>query len=251
VALSVDNARLYRDAQAAVRLRDEFLSVASHELKTPLTPLTLKLDSLARALQAEPGTGFAAQHGRDVDVMRRQVKRLSDLVNDLLDVSRIASGRMRLDLERVDLAALAREVCLRFQPEADRAGCELRVSAPGPAEGYWDRLRLEQVLGNLLSNALKYGAGKPIHVQVRADGARAWLVVRDEGIGIAPEALGRIFEKFERAVSERNYGGLGLGLHVARTLAESMDGALRVESAPGEGATFTLELPIAPPPAAT
>jgi PAS domain S-box-containing protein len=239
--------RLLVELKEAVRLRDEFLSVASHELKTPLTPLNLRLQSLARALAAESDSALPSRFGKEVEVMRRQVKRLSDLVNDLLDVSRISTGRMRLQLEEVDLAEVAREVTARFHPEAERAGCRLELQVPGAVRGRWDRLRLEQVLANLLSNAVKYGAGKPVHIHVEQGAGRVRLVVRDEGIGIAPEALGRIFNRYERAVSERHYGGLGLGLYVTRQILEAMGGRVMAESAPGQGATFTVELPLQPP----
>jgi signal transduction histidine kinase len=124
----------------------------------------------------------------------------------------------------------------------------LSITAESSIPGEWDRLRLEQVLTNLLSNAIKYGSGKPVHVQVRSGTTRAWVVVRDEGIGIQAEALERIFEKFERAVSAQHYGGLGLGLYVTRQIIESMGGGVRVVSTPGQGATFTVELPRHPAP---
>ncbi len=238
--------RLLVELQEAVRLRDEFLSVASHELRTPLTPLSLRLQALERALEAEPGSPQAMRVGKEVGVMRRQVKRLSDLVNDLLEVSRISTGHLRLQLEEVDLAEVVREVSARFSPEAERAGCRLDVLENGPVVGQWDRLRLEQILSNLLSNALKYGAGKPVHLRVEQEEAAVRLVVRDEGIGIKPEALGRIFNRFERAVSERHYGGLGLGLYVTRRILEVMGGTVKVESTLGQGATFTVELPRQP-----
>jgi PAS domain S-box-containing protein len=240
--------RLLAELQEAVRLRDEFLSIASHELRTPLTPLSLRLQSIARLLTGEPGGPLSSRLGREVDVMRRQVKRLSDLVNDLLDVSRINTGRMQLQLEEVDLEEVAREVTARFQPEAERAGCRFELQVAGPVRGQWDRLRVEQVLANLLSNAIKYGAGKPIHIRVEPVAGRVRLVVRDEGIGIAPEALGRIFNRYERAVSERHYGGLGLGLYVTRQILDAMGGTVRAESTPGQGATFTVELPHQPRP---
>ncbi|WP_368670506.1 ATP-binding protein [Myxococcus sp. AM011] len=232
--------------QEAIRVRDEFLSVASHELKTPLTVLGLRLQAFARATLADPDSAWAKRHGREVQGMLRQVMRLADLVNGLLDVSRIGTGRLRLEYEPVDLRALVQEVVARFQPEAERAECEVDVSGVESAMGAWDRMRLEQVVTNLVSNALKYGAGRPVRVSVELEAERALLRVRDEGIGISPEAQVRIFHKFERAVSERNYGGLGLGLYVARTLVEAMEGVIRVDSKPGEGAIFTVELPLRP-----
>jgi PAS domain S-box-containing protein len=236
--------RLLVELRDTVRLRDEFLSVASHELNTPLTPLSLRLQSLARAIEAEPDSPLAGRVRREVDMMRQQVKRLSALVNDLLDVSRISTGRMKLQVEEVDLSEVAGEVAARFNPEAERARSRLELHLDGPVVGRWDRLRLEQVLTNLLSNAIKYGAGKPIHLHVeQGDDGRARLRIRDEGIGIHPEALGRIFNRFERAVSERHYGGLGLGLYVTRQIVEAMGGMVKAESTPGQGATFTVELP--------
>ncbi|WP_309887491.1 ATP-binding protein [Archangium sp.] len=234
---------LLTELTEAVRLRDEFLSVASHELNTPLTPLSLRLQALARLTDVEPGSPLAARLGREVEEMRRQVKRLAALVRDLLDVSRISTGRLTLQLEEVDLAEVSREVLARFNLEAERAESRLSLHVEGPVVGQWDRLRLEQVLVNLLSNALKYGAGKPVQVRVEQAEDRARLVVRDEGIGIPPEALGRIFDRFERAVSERNYGGLGLGLYVTRQVIDAMGGRVTAQSTPGQGALFIVELP--------
>jgi signal transduction histidine kinase len=234
---------LLTELKEAVRLRDEFLSVASHELNTPLTPLSLRLQALARLTEVEPGSPLAARLGQEVQVMGRQVKRLANLVRELLDVSRISTGRLTLQLEEVDLAEVSREVLVRLGPEAERAGSGLSLHVEGPVVGQWDRLRLEQVLMNLLSNALKYGAGKPVHVRVEQEEGRARLVVRDEGIGIPPEALGRIFDRFERAVSERNYGGLGLGLYVTRQVIDAMGGRVTAQSTPGHGALFIVELP--------
>ncbi|QRK08955.1 DUF4118 domain-containing protein [Archangium violaceum] len=238
--------RLLVELQEAVRLRDEFLSIASHELNTPLTPLNLRLQSLARRLAAEPDAPLAARITKEVEVMRQQVKRLADLVSNLLDVSRISTGRMRLRVEEVDLSEVTREVVARFKSEAERAGCALELHAREPVVGMWDRLRLEQILTNLLSNSIKYGAGRPIHIHVEEDDNQARLEVRDEGIGIKPEAMGRIFNRFERAVSERHYGGLGLGLYVTRQIVDALSGTVRAESTPGQGATFTVELPRQP-----
>jgi PAS domain S-box-containing protein len=246
-ALSVENARLYREAQDAVRLRDEFLSIASHELKTPLTPLSLKLQMLASEARRQPESPFRRAVEDYIAVGSRQVKKLTELVNDLLDVARIAGGKLRLELEEVELGALVREVVTRYEPEAARAGSKLTLEeASGAVTGHWDRLRLEQVITNLVDNAIKYGSGKPIHVSLSADAGRARLRVRDEGIGISPEHLSRIFERFERAVSERHYGGLGLGLYITRTIVEALGGSIQVESTPGLGATFTVVLPRRP-----
>jgi signal transduction histidine kinase len=177
----------------------------------------------------------------------QQIGRLEGLVDQLLDVSRITAGKMVLAPEAIDLAALVREVVGRFsQPSLAEAGA-IHVQAQGTIEGAWDRLRLEQIVTNLLSNAVKYGAGRPISVEVGASlpGAEAdvWLVVTDEGIGMSSDDLGRIFGRFERAVSGRNYGGLGLGLWIVRQVVDAMGGTISVESRPGRGSTFTVRLP--------
>ncbi|MFY0565012.1 ATP-binding protein [Archangium lansingense] len=243
-ALAVDNARLYREAQRAVQLRDDFLSVASHELKTPLTPLNLKLTSLSRDIHrcCEDEARAQTLH-RHVEMARRQLRKLSTLISALFDVSRIAQGRLTLELTETDLGEVLGEVAAWFAPEAARVGSKLWVEGAPHVPGRWDRLRLEQVVTNLLSNAIRYGAGRPIHASVETMGDEARLVVRDEGIGIAPEAQAHIFGKFERAVSDRHYGGLGLGLYITHSIVEAMGGHIRVQSRPGEGSTFTVELP--------
>jgi len=244
VALSVDNVLLFREARQAVAQRDEFFTVAAHELRTPTTSLKLNVQSLLRgARRGEAGLSPSTLMAR-LESIDRNAGRLNALVNELLDVTRIHAGRLRLDLEEVDLTALVQDVAARFELPALQAQSPLLLDVSGPTVGSWDRLRLEQVVTNLLSNALKYGAGRPVRVQVRADAAHARLVVRDEGIGIAPESLPRLFGRFERAVSERHYGGLGLGLYITRQIVEALGGTVGVRSAPGVGATFTVELPL-------
>ncbi len=244
-SLALDNSLLYARAQEAIRLRDEFLSVASHELKTPLTPLQMKLQALRREAEASPQASLPAERViRHLQTAEAQVRRLSTLVHELLDVSNISSGPLALELEDVELTALVREVIARFEAQALKAECAMEVHAPEPVVGRWDRMRLDQVVMNLLSNALKYGPGKPIHLRVEAREGRATLTVRDEGIGIHPEHLSRIFDKFERAVSERNYGGLGLGLYIVRQIIEALGGTITARSSPGEGATFEISLPL-------
>ena len=235
---AVESARLYRRAQDAVRMRDEFLSIASHELKTPITSLALQADSLRASAARGEVDGIA----RKIEVIRRNIGRLSSLVATLLDLSRIQAGRLELEPEDADLAEIVHEVAARFEEEAQRAHTPIRVDAPAPVVGRWDRLRLDQVVTNLVSNALKYGRGRPVEISVTAGDERASVSVRDSGIGIDPADQPRIFERFERAVSGKHYGGFGLGLWIAREVVQSMGGEIRVRSTPGEGATFTVEL---------
>ncbi|QDE93912.1 histidine kinase [Myxococcus xanthus] len=245
-ALSVDNAQLLQEAREAVRLRDEFLGIASHELKTPLTPLHLKVQLLQKqvdGMAAHNQPVSAERVSETLEVVQRQVRKLTSLVDNLLDVSRITAGRLRLEVEEMDLASVAAEILYRFAPSASQLKCELALHAPVPVMGRWDRLRLEQVVTNLLSNALKYGAGHPVRVAVEAEGLTARLTVRDGGIGISAEDLPRIFERFERAVSDRHYGGLGLGLYITRQIVEAFGGTVRATSEPGQGSLFVLELP--------
>ena len=231
----------------AVEARDTFLSVAGHELKTPLTPMALRLQSLARLVAHQPDSPFTQQVRNYTESAKRQIDKVAALVNDLLDVSRISAGRFKIELEPTDLAAIAREVVTRFEPEAQRAGSTLELRAPASLLARSAKLRVEQVITNLVDNAIKYGAGKPISLVLESDGDRARLTVHDQGIGIAAEHRSRIFERFERAVSERNYGGLGLGLYISRTIVEALGGAIGVQSEPGNGATFSVELPLREP----
>ncbi|WP_223633408.1 ATP-binding protein [Corallococcus sp. EGB] len=246
-ALAVDNARLLQGAREAIRLRDEFLSVASHELKTPLTPLSLKLQALSRAVKAHPDSPLAPIIEAHVDTGNRQVRRLTDLMNDLLDVSRISAGTFRLQREQVDVAEVVREVAAGFAPRFAVEHCDFQVEAPASVRGCFDRVRLAQVLDHLLDNALKYGAGTPVSVRLVVDGPMARLTVRDEGIGIAPDQRSRLFERYGRAVSERHYGGLGLGLYLTRTIVEAEGGRVALDSRLGEGATVVVELPLTRP----
>jgi PAS domain S-box-containing protein len=246
-----ERALLLQETRAAVRVRDEFVSVASHELKTPLTPLQLRLEALKAAAEKEPSEPItAARVIKAVEVAQRQVRRLADLVESLLDVSRLSTGRLQLRLAEVDLTAVTREMISQLQQQAQSAGCEVRLEAPGPVRGMWDQLRLEQVVTNLLTNAFKYGAGRPIHLRTWEEAGKAKLQVKDEGIGIDPAHHRRIFGMFERAVSDRHYGGLGLGLYITRQIVESLGGTIYVDSVPGQGATFTVELFQAPLPSA-
>ncbi|MDI1448957.1 ATP-binding protein [Polyangium sp. 6x1] len=241
LGIALDNARLYREAQEAIRVRDEFFMIASHELRTPLTPLQLQLEALERTLK-RAGLLNEQLTGR-VERCSRQIVRLTRLVESLLDVTRITAGHLAIEPETVDLCELARDVTERFTQETGEAGSEISFHACPSLVGRWDPLRLEQVLSNLLENAMKYGGGRPVEVAIADDGDVVRLSVTDHGMGIEPEACARIFERFERAVSLRHYGGLGLGLFIARQIVEAHGGKIEATSRLGEGSTFTVTLP--------
>ena len=244
-AQAIENARLYGQAQAAVAARDEFLSIASHELRTPLTALRLALENLRRVTGREAASGPSPQLERVLAASERAGQRLEKLVEALLDVSRIHMGRLELDVEALDLADVVDEAVAAIDDELRQSGSTVDVRGE-PTQGHWDRLRLGQVLVNLLANAVKYGAGKPIEIRYGARDARAWVTIRDHGIGIDPADQRHIFERFERAVSSQNYGGLGLGLYIVKRILEAHGGTVRVESRPDEGAAFEVELPLRP-----
>ena len=223
--------------------RDEFLSIASHELGTPLTVLRLLVELLLRARHRKIDEQQTTQMvGRIED----QILRLSRLVDTLLDVSRIAEGRLSLAPEPIDLSALVDRVVARMTQVAADAGCPVTLDAPGPVHGVWDRMRTEQVITNLLSNAFKYGAGKPVEVYIAADDVAARVRVVDRGIGIPAHKQGVIFERYERAAPRNHYGGFGLGLWITRRTLEEMGGSIRVQSEEGAGALFEVELPRHP-----
>ncbi|XXX72945.1 AAA family ATPase [Sorangium sp. So ce134] len=247
-AMAVDNARLYRDAQEGVRVREEFITIASHELRTPITTMRLAIQGL---LRRKPEPAAEEQITRALRTTARQIDRLLRLIDELLDASRIHAGRMPLHLEQVDLAAVVREAVEQFRERIAQSRSSLRVHAEAPVVGAWDRFTLEQVIANLLDNALKFGAGEPISITVARRNGMAQLTVEDRGIGIPPARLASVFERFERAVPTRNYGGFGLGLYIVRRMVEALGGTVRVDSTLGAGSSFTVELPCAGPPAIT
>jgi signal transduction histidine kinase len=231
-----DTRRLHNsldEARRAVKLRDDFLSVASHELRTPLAALRMQVDRLALGAPQDPKALR----------IQRQTERMANLVELLLDVSRMQT--MRLDrIDDVSLASCARNALNDLAATLTRAGCTVHTSLDDSARGAWDPVRVEQAISNLVENAAKYGAGKPIDVHVRREGDVAVLDVVDRGIGIAPADLERVFAKFERAVSGNNYGGLGLGLWIVRRIVEAHGGTVSARSTQGQGATMTLRLPV-------
>jgi signal transduction histidine kinase len=229
------------ERRLAIGLRDSLISLASHELRTPLTSLQLRIQLLARNARAE--TLSKERFSRDAAAAEGQVKRMARLVDDLLDISRIMSGRFRLDVEDVDLGGFVREVVDRC-PEPQRELVGVRAEGE-PIVGRWDRMRIDQIVSNLLSNALKYGESNPIEISVDREGDRARMVVRDHGVGIAAADLPRIFERFERAAT-RHVGGFGLGLWIVRQVVDTIGGTIAVESRLGSGSVFIVELPLEP-----
>ncbi|NBD12888.1 MULTISPECIES: ATP-binding protein [Corallococcus] len=237
--LALENTRLLREAREAVDL----IAVTAHDLGNPLHALQLLLHKLRRAQ--------AAGHQEDVRqglvAALGQSQRLGQLLHNLLDLSRLSSGKRLLDAAPMDLGELVREVVDRFAETAVQAGCELRVETEPGQVGQWDRIRLDRVVTNLVSNALKFGRGHPVTVTVSAlDAGHSRLRVRDEGVGIAPEAQRRVFERFERERAAKAESGYGLGLYIVRQLVEAHGGVIQVESVPGHGATFTVDLPRVP-----
>lgn len=244
LAISLENARLLRETQDAVRTRDDFLLIAAHELRTPLTPLVLALGSLLRDVRRNLAPETADKMGEKIALATRQVTRMRELVEMLLDISQITVGRLKLEKERVDLAEVAREAAARFESSLAEAGATLLFAAGGPVFGRWDRMRLDQVVSNLLANAIKFGAGQPIELAVKTREGVAVLSVKDHGTGIALKDQARIFGRFERATPVTHYGGFGLGLWIVQQLVAAHGGTIHVKSKPGAGAQFIVELPI-------
>jgi PAS domain S-box-containing protein len=237
-ALALDNAHLYRRAQEALQTRDDFLSVAAHEIRGPLTAIHLAVQTIRK------GKGHPESYASLLSVVEREDRRLSQFVDELLDMGRIREGRLRLHFEPVSLGEVVRDVAKQLDVELMRSGSTLSVVVENKVVGQWDRFRLGQVVNNILSNAIKFGLGRPIRITIGARAGRAILTVEDHGIGIQPDALPRLFKPFERGVSGRHYGGLGLGLHIVKTNVEAMGGAVSVESVPERSTVFTVELPM-------
>jgi signal transduction histidine kinase len=241
VALALENARLYHQAQAAIRQREEFLSIAAHELNTPLASLLLTVQSMMVACEAAPvNLDFIRARAMAGE---RHGHRLGGLIRDLLDVSRIQAGRMQLARQEMDLVAAVHLVLGRLQEDLSSKGIDVAVHSPAAVKGCWDPERIEQVLTNLLTNAIKYGRGRAVQVTVHEGSGGASVSVQDQGIGMSPELLARLFTPFERGVSPGHYGGLGLGLYITAQIVRAHGGVINVNSTPGAGSTFTVELP--------
>ena len=247
-SVEAQNAML-RESQEALRLRDLFNSVASHELKTPLTALLLNLKTLGRRLGKEVPecSSLRAQ----LDRCETSAARMGELIHTLLDVAQIHDGKVKLAVHEMDVAQAVRRIVSDLEANRPAGSQQIEVQAQGPLTARLDSLRFEQLVTNLLSNAIKYGAGKPIEVRVGRDGAAdvARLEVIDHGSGIDPRMIQKIFEPFQRAVSaDEPIPGLGLGLYVVKMIVDEHGGRIDVESRPGQGSRFVVDLPVCPRP---
>ena len=227
-----------------VRARDEFISIAAHELRNPMTPILMRAEMLLAS----------AQRGDSVDRLLPGLERLTQLIGHymrrataLLDVSRITSGNLRLEPIPTDLSALLRRITLDFAPAAEQAGSRLVTDIEDGVTGIWDQLAIEQIVDNLLSNAIKFGAGRPIDIILATEPGGARIAVRDRGGGISAEDRGRVFERFEQVVATRSQGGFGIGLWIVGRLVAAMGGSVEIDSELGEGSTFRVLLPLATP----
>ncbi|MEO7095479.1 MAG: HAMP domain-containing sensor histidine kinase [Polyangiales bacterium] len=241
--IDAERASTLAELRRLVKNQDDFLSVASHEMKTPLTVLNLKIQWLLRKRESVTSEKVIEQ----LSDARRQIARLVFLMEMMLDAKRVEAGSLQLETEQLDLAALVRTVVERHGDDAARAKTTIEVHAPEPLFGTWDRARLEQVVSHLLRNAVTYCDETKVTVEVDGANGTAILRVRDHGGGIDPADHDRIFGRFERAASARHFGGLGLGLWLCQAIVRAHGGAISVESAIGAGTTLEVRLPIARP----
>jgi signal transduction histidine kinase len=233
------------ELEQAVRMRDDFMSIVAHEVRTPLNGLILETQLRKMHLARDNAAAFTLDkmHAM-VDRDERQIKSLIRLIEDMLDVSRIRTGKLSIRPTRFDLSALVRGVLQNFAQQIETAEASVSLDAEQPVIGAWDEFRIEQVISNLLTNALRYGAKSPINVKVYSENAEARVEVRDNGIGISEENQKRIFQQFERVTAKHSVAGLGLGLFISEQIVNAHGGTITVESRIGEGALFRVCLPL-------
>lgn len=239
--LAAENANLYDNASRSLERRDEFLSLASHELKTPITSMLLQAQMM---IQNEERRSTAEQVKKFSVFLERQLLRINDLVEEMLDTSRIDLSKLALRLEKIDLSELIREVCQRLRPQFEQAQMELTLNIQSKIRGSFDSYRVEQVITNLLTNTLKYAQGKPVTVELKKEENFAVLSVADRGPGVAPEDQERIFGRFERGVDPGRISGLGIGLYITKAIVKAHNGTISLRSQPNGGANFVVELPL-------
>ncbi|WP_300754498.1 hybrid sensor histidine kinase/response regulator [Janthinobacterium sp.] len=234
------------ELQRSLRMRDEFMSMVAHELRTPLNTLFLETQMRTLNLERDNLAAFAPDKlQKMVERDGRQIRSMVRLIDDMLDVSRISSGKLSIRREPVDLSGLVRRLADDLSPYAASTGSTLIVQALEQVSGYWDAFRVEQIVVNLISNALRYGEGQPVEISLAATQNSAVIEVRDHGIGISGKDQERIFDAFERVVQHDRSGGLGLGLFITKQLVDAHGGAITLQSQPGHGALFSVTLPLA------
>ena len=235
------------ELREAVATRDEFLSIASHELKTPLTSMRLQNQSMQRSLNKGITSVITPDRIiRMVDNNEKQISRLARLVDDMLDISRIQSGKLTVNIENSDLRSIVSDVYNQLKEQIENAGADSQLILNSKAPGCFDRFRIEQVITNLITNALRYGEGKPISVSLDVMDKMALIKVKDHGMGIAKENFEKIFNRFERITSAAGINGLGLGLYISKEIVLAHSGKIWIESELGKGSTFNVELPLLP-----
>jgi signal transduction histidine kinase len=243
IAIAMDNASLFQKVNESVRIRDEFLSISSHELRTPLTSLKMQIQLFEHMLKNDDKIE-REKIQKMLEVSHRQVNRLNTLVEDLLDVSRISNGKLSLSITDVNLSNLVKEVVERYMPLITQAKCSLDLSVIPGLVIKADHVRIEQIVINLLTNAMKYAPGSHIAVSLSELGGQARLSVKDNGPGISPEDQPKIFNRFERVNSRKGQVGLGLGLYIVQQIAEAHQGSVKLVSAKDQGAEFIITLPV-------
>jgi signal transduction histidine kinase len=244
-AITVDKAKLYTEAQEAIRTRDEFLSIASHELKTPLTSILLSLQLVLRRLEKSTSKSIESQEIlRAVEISIEQSKRMARLINDLLDITQTSSQYFHLVQEKLDMSDILVDIERKFEIILKDKKIKLEVLEKDKnIKGYWDKIRLEQAISNIISNAIKYGKGKPITLTTEKLGDKILIKIKDRGIGISEKDKGRIFQVFNRGSGVKNYKGIGVGLFITKNIIEAHGGELSLISELGEGTEFIIILP--------
>lgn len=242
----IENERivLINQLQEALRVRDEFLLIASHELKTPLTSVKLQMALMKRTETHSPQEEKERRRKEVILSLDHQIERLEQLIENLFDVSRISVGKFTINYSKLDLASVVRETMQNLREDLKQARCHVELRANIPAIGEWDRLRMEQVILNLVGNAMKHAPGSPIRIAVEPLEQSVRLTIQDQGPGITKENQKKLFQRFERASSSVHVGGLGLGLYITKQIVEAHGGRIRLESEPGQGSTFIIEIPI-------
>lgn len=242
--LAIINSLLFEKLQNAIEVRDEFIKLASHELKTPLTTIKLQLQSLRRLmLRRSESIDSTDRFQKGMLVFERKIDRLSTIIDNLIDVYQANSGNLTLNYTQFNLSEVIQDIVLRFQPEIEKSGSAVELEIEPNLNGFWDKIHLEQAITNLFSNAIKFGKGKPISLQAKTDGNQIQIKLQDHGMGISKDYHPRMFERFARGVSVDSYAGLGLGLYVAFQITRAHGGNIQVESTPEEGTLFTLRIP--------